>query len=237
MTSFVHVDYPQQHPGVARVEAAIQAAGSLRQGFDGTRGIAALLLAAVVSALLVLADRMVDSWADGRLMAAWVVLWLVAFAAMALFAAPARRLAVLLVQRLDGWSQRVARDRADQRLWAAAQSDPRVMADLKAAVARSEQPAPRIAAALRSQAAPVKRISLRDVMQGWYSDVQKARADVAFITAAQSDPRMLADLQAAATRAESSVPSQTQTLLRADNAGTALRDAMHAMGARRSYYY
>jgi hypothetical protein len=235
MTSFVHVDYPQQHPGVARVEAAIQAAGSLREGFDGTRGIAALLLAAVVSALLVLADRMVDSWADGRLMAAWVVLWLVAFAALALFATPARRLATAMVQRLDGWSQRVARDRADERLWATAQTDARVMADLKAAVSRSELAAPRIAAALHAAEAPA-RISLREVVQGWYRDVQKARADVAFLAAAHEDPRMLAELRAAATRAES-VPAQTQTLLRGDNASNALRDAAHAMGARRSYYF
>lgn len=232
MTSFVHIDYPQQHPGVSRAEAVIEAAGRLRQGFDGTRGIAALLLAAVVSALLVLADRLVDSWADGRLLAAWVVLWLVAFAAMALFAAPARRLATLMVQRLDGWSQRIARDRADERLWATAQSDARVMADLKAAVSRSELAAPRIAAALLAKEEPA-RISLRDVIQGWYRDVQKARADVAFITAAQADPRMLSELQAIATRAES-VPAQTQTLLRAD---TSLRDAAHAMGARRSYYF
>lgn len=236
MTSFVHIDYPEQHPGVARAEAVIEAAGRLRQGFDGTRGIAALLLGAVVSALLVLADRLVDSWAGDRLMAAWVVLWLVAFAALALFAKPARRLSVLLVQRLDGWSQRVASDRADQRLWATAQSDPRVMSDLKAAMARSEQPAPRFAAVLQAQAMPTKRISLRDVMQNWYSDVQKARADAAFITAAQDDRRVLADLRAAVSRAES-VPVQTQTLLRADNAGHALRDAVHAMGARRSYYF
>ncbi|WP_369820889.1 hypothetical protein [Pseudorhodoferax sp. Leaf274] len=235
MTSFVHVDYPQQHPGVARVEAAIDAAGRLRQGFDGTRGIAALLLAAVVSALLVLADRVVDGWADGRLMAAWVVLWLVAFAALAVFATPARRVATALVQRLDGWSQRVARDRADERLWATAQTDARVMADLKAAMSRSELAAPRIAAALEA-AEDSARISLREVVQGWYRDVQKARADVAYLAAVQHDPRMLADLQAAATRAES-VPAQTQTLLRGDSASHALRDAAHAMGARRSYYF
>ncbi|WP_326541813.1 hypothetical protein [Pseudorhodoferax sp.] len=237
MTSFVHIDYPQQHPGVSRAEAVIEAAGRLRKGFDGTRGIAALLLAAVVSALLVVADRLVDSWADGRLVAAWIVLWLVAFAALAVFAAPARRLATLMVQRLDAWSQRVARNRADERLWATAQTDERVMADLQAAMARSEVAVPRVAAAaLRASAKPTMRISLRDVMQGWYRDVQKARADVAFIAAAQSDPRMLAELQAIATRAEE-VPAQTQTLLRADSASTAVRDAAHAMGARRSYYF
>ncbi|RCW66836.1 hypothetical protein [Pseudorhodoferax soli] len=236
MTSFVHVDYPQQHPGVARAEAVMQAAGRLRQGFDGTRGIAALLLAGVVSALLVLADRLVDSWGGGRLMAAWLVLWLVAFAALALFATPARRLANALVQRLDAWSQHVASQRADDRLWATAQTDARVMADLKAAMSRSDAIAPRAAAALFARESAGARISLRDVMQGWYRDVQKARADVAYLTAVKADPRMLADLQAAATRAES-VPAQTQTLLRGDSAGNAMRDAAHALGARRSYYF
>lgn len=236
MTSFVRIDYPQQHPGVSRAEAVIEAAGRLRQNFDGTRGIAALLLAAVVSGLLVLADRLVDSWVDGRLVAAWVMLWLVAFAALAVFAAPTRRLATLLVQRLDAWSLRVARNRADERLWATAQTDARVMADLKAAVSRSELAVPRVAAALRATEAPVQRISLRDVMQGWYRDVQKARADVAYLNAVQHDPRMLADLQAAATRAEA-VPAQTQTLLRGDSASHALRNAAHALGARRSYYF
>lgn len=231
MTSFVHIDYPQQHPGVQRAEAVIEAVGRLRQGFDGTRGIAALLLAAVVSALLVVADRLVDGWADGRAVAAWAVLWLVAFAALALFAAPTRRLAATVVQRLDAWSQRVARERADDRLWATAQTDARVMADLKAAISRSEVIAPRAAAALQANAAPTMRISLREVMQGWYRDVQKAQADVAFITAAQADPRMMADLRAAATRAES-VPAQTQTLLRADRASNA-----HDLRVRRSYAY
>lgn len=230
MTSFVHVEQPQQHPGVARAEAVIEAAMRLRRSFDGTRGIATLLLAAAVSALVVAADRLVDSWTGGRLLAAWVVLWLIAFAALAVLAGPARRLAAFAVQHLDAWSQRVARDRADARLWATALTDERVMADLKAAITRSEQTAPRLAAALRASEAPT-RISLREVIQSWYRDVQKARADVAFITAAQADPRVMADLRAAATRAES-VPAQTQTLLRAEAAGQA-----HALRVERSYRY
>ncbi len=152
MTTFVNAHFPQTHGGVDRAEAAVAAVGRLRQGFDGTRSIAALLLAAVVSGLLVVADRLVDSWASNQLMAAWVVLWLVAFAAMALFAAPARRLATGLVQGLDAWSLRVAQARSDDRLWATAQSDPRVMSDLMAAVSRSEAPAPRMVAALRAAA-------------------------------------------------------------------------------------
>ena len=54
MTSFVHVDTPATHPGVVRAEAVIERVRSARRGFDGARGLAALLLAAIASSLLVL---------------------------------------------------------------------------------------------------------------------------------------------------------------------------------------
>jgi hypothetical protein len=98
-----------------------------------------MLLAAMVSALLVVADQLMNTWADGHLMVAWVALWLVGFAALAVFAGAARKLAVTVVRWLDAWSVRVAKARADERLWAIAKSDPRVMADLTAAMARSER--------------------------------------------------------------------------------------------------
>ena len=235
MTSFVHIHYPQEHPGVARAEAVIAAAGRLRQGFDGTRGIAALVLAAVVAALLVVADQLVDRWTGGRLLTAWVILWAVAFAALALFAGTARRIAVTVVKNLDAWSSRVARDRADERLWATAQSDPRVMSDLRAAIARSDVAVPRVAAeALRAAEAPARR-SLRQMVQDWQLDVQRARADVAMQMALEADPRMMADLQAARGRAEAAVPTETRTLLRAEEASQQ-RDAVLARGSRYAYY-
>lgn len=238
MTTFVNAHFPQTHGGVDRAEAAVAAVGRLRQGFDGTRSIAALLLAAVVSGLLVVADRLVDSWASDQLMAAWVVLWLVAFAALALFAAPARRLAGSLVQGLDAWSLRVAEARSDDRLWATAQSDPRVMADLMAAVTRSDAPAPRMVAALRAAKAPaVHRVSLRELMQGWYRDIETARSEVAVLMAQGHDPRVKTDLIAAATRDAVAVPSETLTLMRAEEATAALREAARVLTARRIGYY
>ena len=47
MTSFAHVDYPTQHPGVVRAENAIAALKNFAAGFDGARGAASLMLAAV----------------------------------------------------------------------------------------------------------------------------------------------------------------------------------------------
>jgi len=138
MTNFVHIDYPSRHPGVERFENAMAAAGKLRKGFDSTRGLAAMLLAAMVAALVVVADQLVDTWADGHLLAGWVVLWVVGFAAIALLADAARRVASRSMKALDAWSHEVARKRADDRLWELARKDVRVMADIQAAASRAE---------------------------------------------------------------------------------------------------
>ena len=42
-----------------------------------------MLLAAIVAAFLVVANQVVDTWTEGHLLAAWIVLWMVAFAALA----------------------------------------------------------------------------------------------------------------------------------------------------------
>ncbi len=138
MTSFIQPSFPTEHPGVVRIESAAAALGEMRRNFNSTNGLSTMLLAAMVSALLVVADQLIDTWADGHLLAAWVALWLVGFAAVAVFAGSARRLAAAVVRSLDAWSQRVAKSRADDRLWAIAQSDPRVMADLTAAMTRNQ---------------------------------------------------------------------------------------------------
>jgi hypothetical protein len=103
---------------------------------ESARGLALMLLAAVVAAMVVLADRLINTWADGHLFLAWVALWVVVFAGMALFASTARTIAQRTVRSLDGWSQTIARARADARLWNIAQSDPRLMQELQQALMR-----------------------------------------------------------------------------------------------------
>lgn len=117
--------------------AATPVAPRPTHGFDATRGLSAMLLAAMVSALIVVADQLIVTWVDGHLMVAWVALWVVAFTAMALFAGSAHKVAVTTMAALDAWSQRVAKQRADQRMWHIAQSDPRLMAELQAARQRA----------------------------------------------------------------------------------------------------
>ena len=138
MTSFVHLNYANEHPGVQRAEAIAEAAGRFRRSFDKTKGLAAMLLAAMVAALMVVADQLVSVWADGYLLASWVTLWAIAFAALALMAPTAQRMASSMSASLKGYATRLASERNDARYWESAKSDPRVMAELQAAILRSE---------------------------------------------------------------------------------------------------
>lgn len=130
MTNFVHVDYPTEHPGVVRAENAAAALKGIAAGFDSARGAASLMLAAVVSALLVLANQVVDRWTDGHLLSAWMVLWLVAFAALALLSAPARRAGLALRAGFARWAEGQRHAAEDRRTWQVALRDPRIMAEL-----------------------------------------------------------------------------------------------------------
>ena len=167
MTSFVHIEYPTSHPGVERFESAAAKVAEFRKGFDGTRGLAAVLLAAMVSALVVVADQLVDTWAEGHLMVAWVLLWSVAFAAIALLAPTTKHLSGKLLGALDAWSRRVARARADDRLWEIAQKDSRVMADLRAAMTRAESDMDTATRVVTSHEVPVTR-AVREAQHIWY---------------------------------------------------------------------
>ena len=132
----VHLDYPLTHPGVER---AVQAAANFKRlsdSFSPTR-----TLSAIVAAFVVVADQMMDTWADGHLLAAWVALWAVAFAAVGLFAGVSKTMAIQVKQGLDAWSARMAQSRSDERLWAIAQTDARLMSELQTAMNRSDEEA------------------------------------------------------------------------------------------------
>lgn len=112
-----------------------QPSGSPRP--EGARALAALLLAAMVAALAVVADRLITTWVDGHLLLAWVLLWVVVFAALALLAKPTRMLARRAQGGIHAWSVLLADARAQARLWEMAQSDPRLMHELRTARAHA----------------------------------------------------------------------------------------------------
>lgn len=136
MARFIQAQFPTEHAGLARVTRAADAVKGLLTQFDGARGAATLLLAAIVSALLVVANEVIDTWTEGHLMAAWVVTWAVGFAALALFAAPARRAAAALRDGLKAWNAERKQAAEDRKLWDIALTDARVMADLSRAMSR-----------------------------------------------------------------------------------------------------
>lgn len=103
---------------------------------DGSKTLAGMLLAAAMAALLVVAEQVIDTWVDGHLLAGWVALWTVAFAALALLATPMRRMAVYLAATLAGWRMDMRTRRQNAALWDFASTDQRQMAELQAALAR-----------------------------------------------------------------------------------------------------
>ena len=157
MTAFVNTNQLTQHAGANRVESAIAGASQIKCGISGTRGLATLLLSAIVAAVMVVANQVMDSVTEGHLLVMWMAMWISAFIALALFATPARNLAQRMKTGLDAWSAGIAQRRADERLMAAAHADPRVMHDLQAVMQRAEADQP----AGKAQAPHIVRMNAR----------------------------------------------------------------------------
>lgn len=118
-----------------RADAGVVATKNEATQGDG-KGLATLLLAAVVAALLVAANEVTTQWTEGHLLAAWIVLWTVAFAGLAAALSPSLRLVSGLSGWLAGWQARRAAEASDRKLWALALQDARVMADISVAMSR-----------------------------------------------------------------------------------------------------
>lgn len=136
MTSFVVSSHFTVHPGVARLQLAMEGLGELGRRLSGGRGLAAALLAGAVAAVLVVASEVMDSLAEGHLLVIWMGVWLAGFAALALLAWPSRQLATFLRQAFQSRMQRLARERSERQMWALARSDRRLMSELMAASQR-----------------------------------------------------------------------------------------------------
>lgn len=136
MTSFVHVDQPTVHPGVRRAEVLFGQIQAARAGANGARPLIALLIVAIAAAVLVVTDSLVSNWNEGGLLAAWTVFCVAAIALFAVFAGSVRKTSLAAAWRAA--AQRRASARADARFLQTAQSDPRVMQELQAAVWRQQ---------------------------------------------------------------------------------------------------
>ncbi len=112
MTRFVVSAYPTEHPGLARLEVAFERLRDLGQHLSGAQALARALLAGMVAAVLVVAHQVMDSLAEGHLLAIWIGAWLVGFAALAALAQPARQLAAVLRQLTRPGAQRATGEAA-----------------------------------------------------------------------------------------------------------------------------
>jgi hypothetical protein len=110
--------------------------GNMGSAMDGSRTLAGMLLAAAMAALLVVADQLIETWTDGHLLVGWVALWTVVFAALALLTPPLRHVAAFVAgvctQRLEAWREA----NVQERMWETARHDPRILEEIRAAVAR-----------------------------------------------------------------------------------------------------
>ncbi|MBG6075572.1 hypothetical protein [Polaromonas sp. CG_9.11] len=138
MTRFINTPHPDHHHGADRMEALMDAVQHVPRDVLGKRGAALLLGSALAAAVAAVAYEVMDSAAESHLLMIWMALWIALFAVLALFADTLRAAGQQVKSSLDGWSRGFAEARADQRLWAIARQDGRVMADLQSAMSRSE---------------------------------------------------------------------------------------------------
>ena len=101
------------------------------------KALAAFLLAAFVAALLVVADSVVDTYAAGHLLVGWISLWAVGFVGMAMLRNTASRTAAKVIFFMSTVGHRRAQKNADAYLRALAKHDPRIRAEVQAAIERA----------------------------------------------------------------------------------------------------
>ncbi len=137
MSKFVHIDLPTSHAGAERLENTLAVLENLSKRFDPTRSMAAMLFAAVVAAILLAANTLIAEISEGHLLLAWIAMWLICFAGLVLLAKPIGEFARSLRVSYAAWSKKRHTAAQDAKFWQAASSDARVMAEIRAAMARA----------------------------------------------------------------------------------------------------
>lgn len=136
MTHFALPHFVSYSDYAPRLGDTVQEAAGVKP--VGSKAVAGMLLAAVLASVLVVADQLIDTWADGHLLAGWVALWVVIFVALALLVHPLRRWTSGLAAGFARSMERAKQRRLDAQMWEYARHDPRVMAELQTALVRNQ---------------------------------------------------------------------------------------------------
>jgi len=150
MRHFVNLKYAAQQHGVGYSASAVEHASQSAADSSSQRGLTMIVLSAMAALMATVAYELMDSITEGHLLLLWIGLWAVLLMVMTLLTGLAFRIAAALKRPLDSWSHSLAQGRADRRLWALAQQDERVMADLQMAITKNQAQASRAQRAINS---------------------------------------------------------------------------------------
>ncbi|MCX7255736.1 MAG: hypothetical protein NTZ64_03135 [Polaromonas sp.] len=150
MRHFVNLKYAAQQHGVGYAASAVEHASQSVADSSSQRGLTLIVLSAMAALMATLVYQVMDSITEGHLLVLWIGLWAVLLMVMTLLTGLAFRIAAALKKPLDSWSHSLAQRRADRRLWALAQQDERVMADLQMAITKNPAQASRAQRAIDS---------------------------------------------------------------------------------------
>ena len=147
MSNFIYNSYCVEHPGEVRIyltqdERLAAAAAPARRRVEYPRQpLLSYLIAGAAVLVLVAAKWLESAELQGNIpmLTAWVVLWTMAFAAIALFSTPARRAIQMVRSAYRAWTKSRQQAAADERVWNAALQDARLMADLARAMDRQSR--------------------------------------------------------------------------------------------------
>ena len=138
MSNFIYNSYCVEHPNVVRF---YQSEEERARATSAPRKIESrfLILAAILAVLGVAIFQATQTWSDGHMLAAWMVLWAMAFASIAVFSSPVRRVLNVVRTGYRAWINSRQQAAADERIWNAALQDARLMADLARAMDRQSR--------------------------------------------------------------------------------------------------
>ncbi|PIF98548.1 hypothetical protein [Comamonas sp. 26] len=147
MSNFIYNSYCVEHPGVVRIyqteeERLAAAAAPARRRVEYPRQpLLSYLIAGSAVLAVLLAHWLETTELQGNIpmLTAWMVVWTMAFASVALFSTPARRAIRAVRSAYRAWINSRQQAATDERVWNAALQDARLMADLARAMDRQSR--------------------------------------------------------------------------------------------------